>query len=402
MNVSIDRLCGESDFQYKERLIVLKIEKLIDLDWQEIIDILSFDMSVDHFRKVAKGIYESYQQRLSSPPLPPPQSGLSQLEAKRIEIEKERYKLQATKLELSKSLRQESRFELFYENLRGCIDELPLPDFKAIPISTSDDIAEYVVTISDPHYGAKFSVFGNEYSTDICKKRFESLCSELQNFIITNRITKIKFLNLGDSLQGILRINDLILNEIPVVQATVQYSRLVAQFLNTLAEFVEIDYYHVPYSNHTQTRPLGSKANEMAKEDLEYVILNYISDLLINNPRVTVRTEFLSSDKPVILNIKGYDCIAMHGHEIKNKQNAIKDLEHYYRKLFSYAFFGHDHAFESGTCGAGMVENIKYIVAPSFVGTCPYAESLKKSSNPAALILKFTDKGQVGTEEILL
>ena len=48
----IKRLEGEADFEFKKRLCLLKLNKDIDLDWQEIADILEIDVSADHLRKV--------------------------------------------------------------------------------------------------------------------------------------------------------------------------------------------------------------------------------------------------------------------------------------------------------------------------------------------------------------
>ena len=49
---------NESNFEYKLRLCKAKINKEIDLDWQEIVDLLGLDISADHLRKVAYGYIE--------------------------------------------------------------------------------------------------------------------------------------------------------------------------------------------------------------------------------------------------------------------------------------------------------------------------------------------------------
>lgn len=64
-------------------------------------------------------------------------------------------------------------------------------------------------------------------------------------------------------------MSDLRINEVPVVQAVVEISQILAEFLNTLSTYCEIEYYHISSANHGQTRPLGSKASELATEDME-------------------------------------------------------------------------------------------------------------------------------------
>lgn len=54
----MDKLQNESDFQYKVRLCVAKLNKEIDLDWIEIIEQLGLDVSSSHLRKLAYGYKE--------------------------------------------------------------------------------------------------------------------------------------------------------------------------------------------------------------------------------------------------------------------------------------------------------------------------------------------------------
>lgn len=53
-----NRLENESDFEWKKRLCIAKINKECDMDWCEIVSLLGLDISADHLRKTAYGIYE--------------------------------------------------------------------------------------------------------------------------------------------------------------------------------------------------------------------------------------------------------------------------------------------------------------------------------------------------------
>lgn len=48
----------ETDFEWKLRLCLAKLNHEIDYDWQEIVDILGLDVSADHLRKTAYGLQE--------------------------------------------------------------------------------------------------------------------------------------------------------------------------------------------------------------------------------------------------------------------------------------------------------------------------------------------------------
>ena len=49
---------NETQFEWKLRLCKAKINKEIDLDWQEIVEVLGLDISADHLRKTAYGMLE--------------------------------------------------------------------------------------------------------------------------------------------------------------------------------------------------------------------------------------------------------------------------------------------------------------------------------------------------------
>lgn len=52
------KLDNETPFEWKLRLCKAKLNKDIDLDWQEIVDLLGIEVSADHLRKTAYGMIE--------------------------------------------------------------------------------------------------------------------------------------------------------------------------------------------------------------------------------------------------------------------------------------------------------------------------------------------------------
>ena len=61
---------------------------------------------------------------------------------------------------------------MYYEYVGKMVETLPLPQFNTL----YPDIRhkkEYLVTLADIHYGAKFKSENNEYSPDIAKGRLQ-------------------------------------------------------------------------------------------------------------------------------------------------------------------------------------------------------------------------------------
>lgn len=402
MDKNLKRMDGETQDQYFYRICMMK--ETLGFTWPQMTEIFNKEFGCNKgdtaYRKkwaAFKDVFHANEDKLVGE-----NAYLEEINAAKHALEKERQKLYATKVEASRNLRQESRAELFYENIRNAIVELPMPEL----VSRHDDVRhsdkEYLLAIADIQAGAKFKLDCNEYSLAICKNRFNDLLSLVVDYILENHIFKLHIVGLGDTIQGLLRMSDLKLNETSVVEATVTVARLIANFLNELSEYCDIDYYHTPTSNHSQTRNLGSKANELMFEDMEYVIGHYIQDMLRANDgvRVHLHDGYDYIDIPIF----NYNITAMHGHTIKNLEDALIDISAARRKFIDYLLIGHWHNGKVIPGNEHGSYDTEVLMCPSFQGTDPYAfNKLGKSSKAACKMFIFDKKyGCTGTEKFIL
>ncbi len=318
-------------------------------------------------------------------------------------LKKERIKLQTLNIERSRIDRIETRRELFYEQIRDACTALSLPDFHPLQTKISEDgDIEYLVCLADIHYGAEFSSINNEYSPKIAHERMEFLFTRLAAFINVHHIRKLSIVGLGDFIQGLLRLSDLKINDTSVVKAVVDVSRLVASLLNQLSQLVEIDYYHTPTANHTQLRLLGANANELCDEDVEYIIGNYIYDLCRNNDRIKVNLS-ASSLGFIKIPIFNYDIYAMHGHKVKDVNNAIRNLDTLIDENVDYLIVGHMHNGQEIVSSESTAYDKEVLVCPSFIGSDPFSDSLFKGGKAAVKIFGFDEiEGHVESYKIIL
>ncbi|HBJ1650340.1 TPA: hypothetical protein LA460_000244 [Clostridium botulinum] len=311
---------------------------------------------------------------------------LKELETKRLEIEKERIKLRTEKIEYNRNLRKDSRFELFYENIRDSKDRLSLPKFEYLE-ENEELNSGYILSIADLHYGATFKSENNIYNREEVKRRLEILLEKTKKIIKKNSINKLTVIELADTIQGMIRISDTTLNDIPVVDSVVEISRLIAIFLNELSKYVYIQYRHVLSSNHGQQRYLNTKANEMPHEDMERIIGNYIKDLVSNNNRIKVE---LSKNDYDSFSICGQNILALHGWQVKNIENSIKDYSMLHRKFYDICFLAHFHAGKSISVGESNGDT-KVVVCSGFIGSDPYSDKLKKGTKGKCELFKIEE-----------
>ena len=400
--MDLHRQPGESAEAYELRMCGLK--DVLNKKWDEIAQIINDELGQDYSESRYRKQYARTVGNVGSSPalgtgFVIDTEALDQMTQAKTELAMERQKLQAEKLELTRQLRVQSRFSAFYEKIAEAVEALPVPNFRSLP--APDNEREYVLTISDIHYGSTFESENNCYSRQIAKERLEDLCGQVIAYVQRNELTHLYVLSLGDSIQGLLRYTDINLNDIPVVDCVVEISRTLAQFLNELSAYCTIDFYAVSAANHTQTRPLGSKANELATEDMERIIISYISDMLMMNDRVSVHTD-LSRDY-VAFDIFDEKCLALHGHQISNLNTAIKDYSGLHQCWYSVLFCGHFHAGEELIVGERDGHNVEVLVAPGIVGSDPYSDKLRKGAKSAARIYGFDSEfGHTTTETFIL
>lgn len=402
MSDNLKRLDGESQEQYFFRVCSMK--ESLGFTWPQMAEIFNAEFGCNKGDTAYRKEWAAFNKifNANADKLIGDDQHLDKIQEATRELEKARQKLYATKVEATRNLRQESRSELFYENVRNTIEALPMPQLVVNKSLHAVNDKEYLLCLADIQAGAKFEIPTNEYSLSICEARFNNLLNTVVDYIRLQNIAKLNVVGLGDSVQGILRLTDLKLNETSVVEATVTVARMIACFLNQLSAYCNVEYFHTPTSNHSQTRPLGSKASELACEDMEYVIGNYIADMLIVNNRVNVH---LNNNYDYIeIPIFDFNVMALHGHTIKNLDTALRDLSATHRKLIDYIIVGHWHNGKVIPGNEHDSHDTEVLMCPSFQGTDPYAfYKLGLSSKAACKIFVFDKKyGCTGTEKFIL
>lgn len=381
-----------------------KIDGENDYDWSELKDKYNVQCNSDTIRKSSSTIfggkmrseYGKYKNGLNNET-----SSQDELDVKIQKLRKERIKLQTANVERNRLDRSESRQEMYYEYVGSVVQALTPPEFNPIMDDIHSEI-NYLVGLADVHYGAKYHSLNNEYSPETTKKRFEYLTYRLIHFIQDKHITKFTIVSLGDLIQGVLRLSDLKINDSSIVKATVEICRLIANMLNELSAYVNISYYHTPSANHTQIRVLNAKASELADEDLEYLMGNYIKDLCANNKRINVHLANEGEDF-IEVYMPGNEIIAMHGHQIKNVENAVRDISILHKKFYDTLLLGHYHNGKEIPSHEGILGDAEVLISPSFVGSDPYSDKLCKGSKACVKVYGF-DKlyGHVETYKFIL
>jgi hypothetical protein len=380
---------GETDFEWKLRLVNLKLDKLIDLDWSEIVVILGLECSGDHLRKLAYGYRECdeyYRNQIESKVLK--DKILSKTIAERESIEREKIKLKDQRKEFRKLLVAQSRFEYIKE----FITETALQIAKQKPLEwiqckPSNGYKEGAILLSDWHSETEIENFLNKFNKEEFLRRFNKLTMKTIEYGKLHNIKVLHVCNLNDLLTGLIHFTSRVAANEDTVTQTMIVGDLLAEMLVKFAnEFEKVKFYSV-LDNHSRVNP--NKDEAIKKESFARFLPWYMKARLQNISNIEVVDNSLDEDI-MVTDICGYSVFMVHGNK-DNLKNVVQDLALMIRKFPDYIFTSHlHHNIED------EVHSCEIIVNPCLMGTDEYAIDKRKSSKPAQKFLVFTP--EVGRE----
>lgn len=312
---------------------------------------------------------------------------------------KERLKLSTEKLEYAKFLREDARDELITEKICNSIAVLPRLDIPNYikPVHTNKS---YLCCLADAHYGIEFQIkdlFGNiinKYSPEIFEKRMWILFNRLVELIEKESITELNIWELGDGIQGILRLNSQLMKlRYGIIDSSILYANFLANWLNELSNYVRIKFQMVMDSNHNQLRICNAPKNSFSEENMSKTMLVLIKERLKDNPNITI------IENPTGMNygqLSTYTILGIHG-EVKSLGNSINEFSRSLGTPLDYLIGAHCHHSNVKEVGS----NSECLTVRSMIGVDPYGMSLNKTSNAGASLYVF-EQGYGKTTEYSL
>ena len=313
-----------------------------------------------------------------------------ELKDKKLELEKERKKLQTEKIEYNRWIREDARDEMILESICNAMKTLPSisrPRPIFIPHNLSQE-KEYLLCIADAHYGVEFTLpdlLGNNinaYSPEIFENRMWKLLDEVISIIRKEDISHLNVWELGDGIEGILRLTSQLMKlRYGIIDSSLRYANFLADWLLELSKYVKISFQMVKDSNHCQLRICNAKKNAFPEENMSKVVLAFLKERLKDVDRITI------SENPTGFtfdNFCGSYTLGNHG-EMKNFASSVNDFERLYNQQVDYVICGHIHHFKAEEVG----KNSEVIACRSIMGGDPYGASLNRVSNAGASLFVF-------------
>lgn len=394
--VNLKKEDSENTNEYIWRMCDYKDKGLLDLNWEQVGELINKELfgsdeelyrTSSAYRKpyqYAKDFYDDvFKKRMYSYD----NEAIKKMDDLKRDIQKERIKLNTTRVEYNKWLRENARDELIVEEICKSISNLS-PLEKPAYIQNKYSTKEYCLVFGDEHYGTEFELTDllgniiNSYSPEIFEKRMWDLFYQVIDIIKKEDINTLNVYSMGDFSDGCLRVSQLMKLRYGVIDGTIKYANFISNWLNELTKYVRIRF-QMTDGNHTELRMLGQPKGTFVEDNMGKIVKEFIKIRLEDNNNFT----FIENPTGYIYdNLAGNIILGIHG-ETRSLEKTLKDLSAIYNTQIKYLFAGHLHHSKLEEIGI----NSEVINIPSIIGVDPYALSLNKASNASAKLFIFEE-----------
>lgn len=316
---------------------------------------------------------------------------LQELEDKRMELEKEKVRLQDQKREYKALLRTDARFEHLVNEMKKSIMELN----KDIPLSNSyvgerrAENSHAVLILSDWHFGIEDKNYWNEINIEIAIKRINKLKTKVIEHCKLHNVETLHIELLGDMINGFLHLGTRVSNEEDVIKQTMHCAEVLCRVINELS--LEIPNIKVYSADGNHGRCSANKKESISTENFEKLIPWYMEGRLNNNVEI-IDNEY--EHDIIIYKFLNETIFAVHGHNDSIK-SAISDLTDMFKIFPTELHMGHYHAYQ---------EFDKHSTTTTVNGTLSgvdmYAKDIRKTSEPIQTLAIYNEDGRVCTYKI--
>lgn len=398
-NLDFRKLMSENEDEYVYRICS---QKDIIGSWKDVADIINENLGYAYDESAYRKKFQSFEKIFEAreDKIIDSQIMLDEINKARVELSKERVKLQTAKLEYNKWIREDARDEMFLEQTIEAIRKYSPTVNPPKPLEVKRQDREGLLCIADCHFGKEFKIYGlydeiiNEYSPEIFKERMSRLLYDTIEQIEKENLSTIYIFNLGDHIEGFIRNSQIWSLRYGAIDSAVLFGNYMGEWLGILSNYANV-IYHQTDGNHDEMRLLDGKKGQHLCESAGKIVKNSI---LIKNEK-NPNFKFVENKTGLIFeNICGFNILGVHGEE-KSLKNSIKSFSNIYNVDLSYIIAGHKHHRDFEECGVRK----GCIGVGSIVGADDFSMKIKEISDASASFFVFEkNKGKVDEHTCVL
>lgn len=388
--MQIERMENESKFDYHRRLVYGKLvdKTLADVDYSELSELVyGQPYSSDVARRMLYGSRRTLELMDEERAAGGGSSAYAdEIDAKMIELRKERQKFYDMRNAFNRVIRERSRQEELNEILVSAVQSGNLPRLSYEPAYIEPSDNDLLCSLNDIHYGIDIHNAWNTYNPEICR---EMMCRYLDRIItIAERhgSENCYVFNNGDSISGKIHYTIQIANKENVIEQVKGVSELIAEFLAELSKHFNTVTFVSVAGNHSR---LDTKDNSPLDERLDDLIDWYLSARLQNFENIIVGGSEKIDSTMYLLDIRGKTYAGVHG-DFDGSATKIAALQTMAQRPLYAVLSGHLHHNK-----IDEVQGVKTIMAGSFMGMDDFCIQKRIYGKPEQMVCVCDDSGVV-------
>ena len=367
--------------------------------WQDVANVINELTGNDYGESTYRKKFQAFQKMLNAnrSKFVDSDAQLKEIEIQKRELEKAKIKLQTEKIEYNRWLREDARDEMIADKIFEAITSLPQLT-TPVRIQPTYNKKSWLLAIADCHYGCEYQIndfYGgvvNAYSPEIFEERMTILFNDVVNKIEQLGIKELSIIELGDGVDGVLRISQLMRLRYGVIESSIRYANYLANWLNELSKYVSIKFQMVYDSNHNQLRLLDGKKNTFPDENVTKIMMALIKERLKDNENIVI----IENPTGMTYSMMSTYCVVgFHGEKKDLKKNLL-DMSRTYNVHIDYTISGHKH--HNANTEIGMDSSV--LSVGSVIGIDPYSMTLNAASNASCSMFEF-EQGKGKTAEYI-
>ena len=383
-----ERTETESELDYHKRLIYGKLvdKTLADADYSELAKLAyGQEYSSDVARRMFYGSKKTLELMDKARIEKRKETNISdEIDAKLIELRKERQKFYDQRREFQKIVAKDGRFD----HLRDIIADAAHRLGDEIGTMYQQDIPEYidskneaVIIFSDWHYGMTASNVFNTYNTDICKERVRRTVIKMKDRIILHQCRALHIVVLGDLFHGAIHTSARVASEELVCEQLMHVSEILAQAIYELSRYTCYTKVYMTFGNHSRT--VQSKNDSIHSDNMEKIINWWLIERFKNNDTIEIMP--VPENEFLLFTVCDHTFVASHG-DLDTVRTSPRMLSVLFQKTFGcnveYILLGDKHHRESFD-----EIGVTAMLCGSLCGTDDYANDKRLYSTPSQLLL---------------
>lgn len=383
----LERMACETPLQHHKRIIEGKLvdKTLSDYDYSELAPyVYGQEYSTDVARRMMYGSAKTLQLIDEEADAVARESTLSELEMKRIELQKERQRFYDQRTEFNKIVRAQARREELKDIIERTIEAGNLPRLEYEPFETYESESSLIVFVNDLHYGAQYKNYWGEYNSDICKAMLQKYIGEIVKVAETHKAQDCYVVSNGDNISGNIHLSIRVANKENVIEQVMGVSELLSGFLAELSAHFNQVYFSSVAGNHSR---LEKKDDAPLGERLDDLVEWYMAARLQNFENIHVGYGEKIDQTMYLIDVRGYPMLGIHG-DFDPSITNVTNLQTMVGKPLYAVLMGHRH-YNMTT----DVQGIKVIQSGSFLGTDDYCIGKRLNGHPSQIISVVTDEG---------